>query len=140
MTVVIRRHPQRGTGMRVFEGASFQKGHGLGSIVKGLFRMAIPLASKIFNKNTLKTIGKHALKRGLDIASSEMKKAKRPRIVREIGHMIPTQFKLEKAASSPRPKTTKKTRRPQTGQTKRIVKKKTRALSKTYSDIFNNRK
>ena len=54
MTVVIRRHPQRGTGMRVFEGASFQKGHGLGSIVKGLFRMAIPLASKVFNKKYLK--------------------------------------------------------------------------------------
>ena len=40
-----------------------QKGHGLGSMLSGLFRSAVPML-----KRGLATFGKHALKTGLEIA------------------------------------------------------------------------
>lgn len=47
-----------------FKGSSFQKGHGIGSFLSGLFRMALPFAQR-----GVKALGKQALSTGMDIAS-----------------------------------------------------------------------
>lgn len=55
---------QHGRGLPVFSGSRRQKGHGLGSILGGLFRSALPML-----KRGLASFGRHALKTGLDIAN-----------------------------------------------------------------------
>ena len=55
---------QSGNGLPVFVGARGQRGHGLGSLLGGLFRSAFPMI-----KRGLATFGKHALKTGLEIAN-----------------------------------------------------------------------
>jgi len=55
---------QSGNGLPVFGGYRGQRGHGLGSILGGLFRSAMPMI-----KRGLATFGKHALKTGLEIAN-----------------------------------------------------------------------
>lgn len=54
---------QMGSGLPVFAGSRGQRGHGLGSMLSGLFRSAMPIV-----KQGLSTIGKSALKTGLSIA------------------------------------------------------------------------
>ena len=54
---------QSGNGLPVFQGSRGQRGHGLGSMLSGLFRSAVPMI-----KRGLATFGKHALKTGLEIA------------------------------------------------------------------------
>ena len=54
---------QAGHGYPVYAGQRFQRGHGLGSIFGGLFKAAMPLLKK-----GAKTLGKEALKTGLNIA------------------------------------------------------------------------
>ena len=55
---------QSGSGIPIFSGSRNQKGHGLGSLLGGLFRKALPMIKK-----GLATFGKHALKTGLEIAN-----------------------------------------------------------------------
>lgn len=55
---------QSGSGLPVFAGSRGQRGHGLGSMLSGLFRSAMPMI-----KRGLATFGKHALKTGLEIAN-----------------------------------------------------------------------
>ena len=54
---------QSGSGLPVFQGLRGQRGHGIGSVLSGLFRSAVPML-----KRGLATFGKHALKTGLEIA------------------------------------------------------------------------
>ena len=54
---------QSGSGLPVFQGSRGQRGHGIGSVLSGLFRSAVPML-----KRGLATFGKHALKTGLEIA------------------------------------------------------------------------
>ena len=54
---------QSGNGLPTFVGSRSQRGHGLGSMLSGLFRSAVPML-----KRGLATFGKHALKTGLEIA------------------------------------------------------------------------
>ena len=54
---------QSGNGLPVFQGSRGQRGHGLGSMLSGLFRSTVPMI-----KRGLATFGKHALKTGLEIA------------------------------------------------------------------------
>lgn len=54
---------QCGGSLDGFEGALYQKGYGLGSLFRGLFRSALPLM-----KRGIKTIGKEALKSGVLVA------------------------------------------------------------------------
>ena len=55
---------QSGSGVPVFAGSRGQRGHGLGSLLSGFFRSALPML-----KRGLATFGKHALKTGLEIAN-----------------------------------------------------------------------
>lgn len=54
---------QKGGHLNVFHGARNQKGYGLGSIFRGLYRWAIPHI-----KSGAKTIGQRALKEGVGVA------------------------------------------------------------------------
>ena len=55
---------QNGRGLPVFHGARMQRGYGIGSFLKGLFRSAVPLL-----KQGARTVGKTALSSGLNIAN-----------------------------------------------------------------------
>lgn len=55
---------QAGNGLDVYGGVSSQKGHGLGSILGGLFRGAMPIL-----KNVGKVLGKKILSSGLAVAN-----------------------------------------------------------------------
>jgi hypothetical protein len=55
---------QSGNGMPIFEGHRGQRGHGLGSMLAGLFRGAIPML-----KRGLAIFGKQALRSGLEVAN-----------------------------------------------------------------------
>jgi hypothetical protein len=54
---------QSGGDLSGFEGALYQRGYGLGSLFRGLFRSALPLV-----KSGLKKIGKEALRSGAIVA------------------------------------------------------------------------
>src|ERR1700690_1709935 len=55
---------QSGSGMPVFTGSRGQRGHGLGSMLSGLFRSAMPMI-----KRGLACFGRHALRTGAQIAN-----------------------------------------------------------------------
>ena len=57
-------YTQQGQGVPVFNGSAGQRGHGLGSILSGLFRSAMPMI-----KRGLAFFGKHAIKTGLEVAN-----------------------------------------------------------------------
>ena len=112
-----------GHGMPVFVGASYQRGHGLGGVMKNMMRQATPM---------LQRAGKHALKSGIksllnDIAGSSKTKVQSRRIdmatkknMTQTGH---GQMKLKK---------NKKRRNP-----KKSTKKASNDSSKGYvKDIF----
>ena len=63
---------QAGHGMPVFTGARYQRGYGLGHVVKGLFRSAVPL---------LKKAGSRALKSGMEtVVSGILSPKAKPRV------------------------------------------------------------
>ena len=69
-----------GYGIPVFQGSRVQRGHGIGSILGGLFRSAFPLI-----KRGLAKFGRHALKTGLEIANdmsegAELKESAKRRV------------------------------------------------------------
>jgi hypothetical protein len=55
---------QSGSGLPVFQGSRGQRGHGIGSILSGLFRTAMPIL-----KRGLTFFGKEALRTGANIAN-----------------------------------------------------------------------
>ena len=57
---------QVGRGLPYFAGAHYQRGHGLGSILGGLFRSAIPLVKPLV-KQGVRTMGREALKAGVGV-------------------------------------------------------------------------
>ena len=58
---------QVGGNVRVFNGAKYQRGHGLGNIFSGMLKAAMPMI-----KEGAKTLGKTALKAGVNIARDKM--------------------------------------------------------------------
>ena len=67
---------QRGYG--IYRGRALQRGHGLGGIFKGLFRMAAPLLKKA-GKKALRTVGKRALKAGANALTDIAEKRATPK-------------------------------------------------------------
>jgi len=55
---------QSGSGVPIYQGSPGQRGHGLGSMLSGLFRSAMPMI-----KRGLAFFGKQALKTGLEVAN-----------------------------------------------------------------------
>ena len=58
---------QTGRGMAAFTGARYQRGHGLGNILRSLTKFALP-----FLKKGAKAVGKQAMKTGMNIAQEAM--------------------------------------------------------------------
>jgi hypothetical protein len=59
---------QCGAGMNVFQGARGQRGHGLGSMLSGLFRSAWPIL-KNFGLSIGKAFGRKVLETGANVVS-----------------------------------------------------------------------
>lgn len=53
---------QAGSGISVYRGSHYQKGHGVGSFLSGLFKAALPLF-----KSGIRTVGKEALLTGANL-------------------------------------------------------------------------
>jgi hypothetical protein len=53
---------QAGKGLNVYRGANYQKGHGIGSFLGGLFRTVLPLL-----KSGAKAVGREALRTGAHV-------------------------------------------------------------------------
>src|SRR3954471_9715196 len=115
---------QSGNGLPVFQGSRGQRGHGLGSMLSGFFRSAMPMI-----KRGLTTFGKHALKTGLEIAGdvSEGKSFKDSARERIIPSILPgiKRFAEEELLSN------------QSGSGKRRRVKKRSKKSIKHKDIFN---
>lgn len=60
-------YTQYGGTMNVFRGRRLQKGHGIGGVLRGLFRSAMPLIKK-----GVKSLGKVALETGVQVANDVM--------------------------------------------------------------------
>ena len=58
---------QTGRGMAAFTGARYQRGHGLGNMLRSLTKFAIP-----FLKKGAKAVSKQAMKTGMNIAQEVM--------------------------------------------------------------------
>ena len=116
---------QSGSGLPVFQGSRGQRGHGIGSVLSGLFRSAMPML-----KRGLATFGKHALKTGLEIAGDvaegkSFKESARERIVPTILPSI-KRFAEEEIFNT------------QSGSGKRRRRgKKTTKRKRVKKDIFN---
>ena len=115
---------QSGSGLPVFQGSRGQRRHGLGSMLSGLFRSAVPML-----KRGLATFGKHALKTGLEIAGDvvegkSFKDSARDRIVPTIIPGI-KRFAEEEIFSN------------QSGSGKRRRRGKKLRRKPTTKDIFN---
>ena len=85
---------QIGHGMPVFAGATMQRGHGMGNILRGLLRVAMPLIKSV-GKSALKKsapvikeVGKRALKRGLDVTTTELLNPKRSKATHMVGELV----------------------------------------------------
>ena len=114
---------QSGSGIPIFVGSRGQRGHGLGSLLSGFFRSALPMI-----KRGLATFGKHALKTGLEIANDvvegeSIKEAAKRRVPEGIKRFATTKNFISQEGSG-----RKRARRKKAA--KRNKKRK-------YDDIFN---
>lgn len=99
---------QSGSGLPVFHGSRGQRGHGLGSMLSGLFRSAFPLI-----KRGLASFGKHALKTGLEIANdvvdgSSFKEAAKTRVLPGIKRFAENEIFSSQSGSGKRRRKTRK--------------------------------
>jgi hypothetical protein len=111
---------QSGNGMPVFVGSRGQRGHGLGSMLSGLFRNAMPLI-----RRGLGTIGKQALKTGVEIVNDvsegrSVKEAAKRRVGEGIKRFASDHFTSSQPASAKRRKV-----------------KRSKTNKKRHNDIFN---
>lgn len=134
---------QAGSGVgTIYRGASYQKGHGIGSFLGSLFRSIMPLI-----KGGIHTVGKEILRTGANIIGDinnriPTKEALKSRIS-EAGQMLKrkAEDKLERmvGAGYKRKHTAKKfkTNRRSTKSKKKKVKLSSKSKVKTYRDIFS---
>lgn len=124
---------QSGSGIPVFAGSRGQRGHGIGSLLGGLFRSALPMI-----KRGLATFGKHALKTGLEIANDvvegdSLKNAAKRRVPEGIKRFARFENFTNQSGSGRVQSSSKKKRKRPTSIQKNIVKPRKRK----YDDIFN---
>ena len=129
---------QSGSGLPVFVGARGQRGHGLGSILSGLFRSAFPMI-----KRGLAAFGKHALKTGLeianDVAAGDTIKQSASRRVPEGIKRFATTSDLFNQSGSGRRRIGKRKRTSRSNKRKKVVVthvKKSRPKKRRFNDIF----
>lgn len=116
---------QGGSGVPVFVGSRGQRGHGLGSLLSGLFRSAMPLL-----RRGLATFGKHALKTGMEIVNDvsegrAVKESAKRRVGEGIKRFASSHFGSNQSGSGKRRKIKRL-------HSKQVVKKK-----RKFDDIFD---
>ena len=116
---------QSGNGLPVFVGSRGQRGHGLGSLLGGLFRSAMPLI-----RRGLAAFGKQALKTGLEIANDvtegqAVKESAKRRVGQGIKRFASGPFGSQQSGSGKR-------RKVKRIKVTRVNKKKTK-----FNDIFD---
>ena len=114
---------QSGNGLPVFQGSRGQRGHGLGSMLSGLFRSALPMI-----KSGLASLGKHALRTGLEIASdvadgSSFKDSAKARVLPGIKRFAQSEIFSKQSGSGKR--------------RRKKVPKKSRKVKRIKRDIFD---
>ena len=122
---------QAGGGDNFFKGAPMQRGHGLGNILGGLFRSALPMI-----KRGARAIGKEALKTGVGVAADvldgqNVKTATKKR-ARKAGANITA--RAQRALSDDSPPRKKPLKRKPTGASGRKAPSK---RTKRTPDIFD---
>ena len=81
---------QIGNGIPVYSGSTMQRGHGVGNILRGLFKAAVPLIKSVGKSALrrgvpmLKEVGKRAIKHGID----ELTSSKRPKMMQIVGDTL----------------------------------------------------
>lgn len=122
---------QVGSGMPVYRGStSLQRGYGLGGLLGGLFRSAIPLLKK-----GAAVVGKEALKAGADIAQDVMKgqnvRASAKKRLKSAGQNLGTRAinKIKRGTGSKRGKK-------RGGLNQNVISRAGKRRRKTYEDIF----
>jgi len=133
---------QSGSGGPVYQGSQGQRGHGLGSMLSGLFRSAMPMI-----KRGLSFFGKHALKTGLDVANdvvagSTFRDSASRRVPEGINRFVSSAGFTNQSGSGRRGRKRKRASR-STVNKLRIKKKKTSKKNKNkrkkiiHDDIFS---
>jgi hypothetical protein len=112
---------QSGNGIPIFQGYRGQKGHGLGSILSGFFRSAMPLL-----KRGLSIFGKEALRTGARIANDvadgqSFKDSAKRRVTERINEFAPG---LISQSGSGR-------------RRRKVSVKRRRTRKRKHSDVFN---
>lgn len=102
---------QSGSGMPVFAGSRGQRGHGLGSMLSGLFRSAMPML-----KRGLAIFGRHALRTGAQIANDvadgeSFGNSARRRVSEGIKRIDPSEFFSTQSGSGKRKSRSSKSRK-----------------------------
>ena len=145
---------QTGDGVPVYIGSRGQRGHGLGSMLSGLFRSAMPLI-----RRGLATFGRHTLKTGLEIANDvadgqSVKDSAKRRVGQGIKRFASQAFGNNQSGSGTRSKSArllftrkrknfnskvvqKKKKSKRKSKKGKKSKKKRKTTSKKYADIFN---
>ena len=125
---------QVGQGMPTFQGPNLQRGYGLGGILGGLLRSAMPLL-----KQGAKVLGKHALKTGVNIATDALAgqslKAATKRRLQESGKTLGRQVVNRMRGGGRGRKQNKSIKRKRTSGPKVISRK--RKIQRRSRDIFD---
>ena len=119
---------QMGRGLPAFAGTKVQRGHGLGGILRGLVKVAMPVL-----KQGAKKLGKSALKTGIDVAAEVARgKTVKEAVKEKIGGQRGRPRKTAKPAKRGRPKKVQKKGVPP----KRVSLQKGTVV-KRFKDIFD---
>lgn len=123
-----------------YSGAAFQKGHGVGGLFRGLFRMAIPLM-----KSVGASLGRRAVKAGVALAGDalrgrNMKDAVKNRLGRTVLDEIGSRLGKRKATSKSRKPPAKKRKKTTTSKKRRVSQRRAngnRVMNLRGGDIFS---
>ena len=123
---------QKGGNLPAFHGARFQRGYGLGSIFRGLFRWAVPLLQQ-----GAKMLGRKALQTGVSVAQDvlageNVKTATKKRAKQALG--LPSQKSLRSGAGK---KGTKRQAQPRKNSSPPGEKRKTSPQQEKSEDKFS---
>ena len=123
---------QKGGNLPAFHGARFQRGYGLGSIFRGLFRWAVPHLQE-----GAKMLGKKALQTGVDVAQDvlageNLKTAAKKRAKQALG--LPSQDSPQSGAGK---KGTKRKAQPRKKSSPPGKKRKTSPQQEKPEDKFS---
>jgi len=135
-------YTQQGQGVPVFNGSAGQRGHGLGSILSGLFRSAMPMI-----KRGLAFFGKHAIKTGLEVANdvvegSSFVNSARRRVPEGINRFATAAGFTNQAGSGLRRRARStsvrgKSKKSKRSKSKTSKKSKNKSKKKKHNDIFS---